>query len=206
MAEQKDVFDPNRVYPNALQFMENSILAFLQSLFSTFPAGKNPRCYHYDGAPELTEISIEGQNTDNLQNVDVRPKITVARGPLGWANTHINNFVGSKNLSVERRKFAAIDRGSVGISCFSRNDLEADAIAYICYSAVRSFGPVLQRLGYLSIKAAQVGQRGMIKSDSIPELFVTPVLVQVEVTSEWNLKRLDPIKLREVLVEYITKP
>ncbi|NBO09600.1 MAG: hypothetical protein EBV30_09715, partial [Actinobacteria bacterium] len=151
-------------------------------------------------------IEIEGQNTDNLQNMDVRPKITVARGPLSWSNTHINSFVGARNLTVEQRRFAAIDRGTVGISCFSRNDLEADQIAHVCYSAIRTFGPVLQRLGYLSIKAAQVGQRGLVKSDSIPTLFVTPVLVQVEITSEWKLKRIDPVQLREVLVQYVMKP
>lgn len=206
MSGRRDVLDPNILYPNVLQFTENTILAFLQVLFNTFPAGASPRCYHYSEDPATTEIEIEGQNTDNLKNVDVRPKITVARGPMAWSNTHINNFVGSKNLSVEARRYAAVDRGTVGISCFSRNDLEADKIAYICYSSIRSFGPVLQRLGYLSIKAAQVGQRGMIRSDSIPNLFVTPVLVQVEVASEWKLSKLDPVKLREGLVQFILKP
>ncbi|NBO55674.1 MAG: hypothetical protein EBU84_14035 [Actinobacteria bacterium] len=202
----KDIIDPNKLYPNVLRFMENSILAFLQVLFSTFPEGQTPRSYHYCDDPLTTEIEIEGQNTDNLQNMDVRPKITVARGPLSWSNTHINSFVGARNLTVEQRRFAAIDRGTVGISCFSRNDLEADQIAHVCYSAIRTFGPVLQRLGYLSIKAAQVGQRGLVKSDSIPTLFVTPVLVQVEITSEWKLKRIDPVQLREVLVQYVMKP
>jgi hypothetical protein len=183
--------------------MENSILAFLQAIFSAFPEGTTPRSYHYDDRADVTEIDIEGQNTDNLKNVDVRPKITVARGPVSWMNSHINNFVGSRNLSVDSRTYAAVDRGTVGISCFSQNDLEADQIAHICYSSIRGFGPILQRLGYLSIKAAQVGQRGMIRSDSKPVLFVTPVLVQVEITSQWKSRTLDPINLRKILVESI---
>lgn len=202
---RRDILDPNKMYPNVLQFMENSVLGFLQALFSTFPAGSNPRSYHYSDDPSVTEIEIEGQNTDNLRSVDTRPKITVARGPLGWANTHVNNFVGAKNLSVETRRFASIDRGSVGISCFSRNDMEADRIAHVCYSAIRGFGPVLQRLGYLSIKAAQVGQRALIRSDAVPDLFVTPVLVQVEITSEWKLSKIDPVKLRDYLVQSVVK-
>ena len=203
---QQDGLDPNRQYPNILQFMENSMLGFLQVLFSTFPEGSNPRTFHYNDDPATTEIEIEGQNTDNLKNVGTRPKITVARGPLSWVNTHINNFVGSKNLSMASRKFASINRGSIGVSCFSRNDTEADHIAQICYDAITGFTPELQRLGYLTIKAAQIGQRGMIKSDVIPTLFVTPVLVQVEISREWTMRRLDPVKLREVLVELVTKP
>lgn len=204
-SEKYDSVDPNKLYPNILLFMENSILAFLQAIFSAFPEGHNPRTYHYDDRADVTEIDIEGQGTDNLKNVDFKPKITVARGPVSWANTHVNNFVGSRNVSVDRRTYAAIDRGTVGVSCFSQNDLEADHIAHICYSSIRGFGPVLQRLGYLSIKAAQIGQRGMIKSDAKPVLFVTPVLVQVEITSEWRARTLDPIKLRETLLELITK-
>ncbi len=198
---RRDLIDPNRIYPNALLFMENSTLGFLQALFGTFPRGTNPRAFFYSDDPATTEIEIEGQNTDNLKNVDVRPKITVARGSLSWGSTHINNFVGSKNLSIDQRRYAAIDRGTVGISCFSRSDLEADRIAHICYSALRGFGPLLQRLGYLSIKTAQVGQRAMIKADAIPALFVTPVLVQVEITSEWVVNRIDPVKLRDYLVQ-----
>lgn len=202
---KKDFLDPNRLYPNTLRFVENAVLSFLQALFSSFPAGQSPGVFHYNQDPAVTEIEIEGQNTDNLRNVDLRPKITVARGTLAWANTHINSFVGSKNLSMSGKKFSAIDRGTVAISCFSRNDIEADRIAHICYSAIRGFGPLLQRLGFLSIKAAQVGQRGMIKADATPELFVVPVLVQLEVSTEWTTTKIDPIQLRDYLVQSTIK-
>lgn len=203
---QRDAFDPNKLFPNVLLFMERSLLQFLQSLFSGFPPGCDPRAFHYDSNPDLTEIEIEGQNTDNLVNVDTRPKIVVARGPIGNSTPHMGHFVGSKNLSVEARKYARIDRGTVGISCFSRSDMEADRIAVICYNAVTQFQYVLQRQGYLTIKAAQVGQRGMIKADARPDLFVTPVLVQVEVSREWTTKVLDPVQLKQILVQLITKP
>lgn len=203
---QKDVFDPNKQFPNVLLFMENSMLGFLQALFSSFPAGHDPRAYHYDDNPDLTEIEISGQGTDNLKNVDTRPKIVVARGPVGWSPTHAGNFVGSKNLSMETRKYARIDSGSIGISCFSREDLEADHLAQICYDSITAFQYVLQRFGFLTIKAAQIGQRGLVKVDSRPDLSVTPVLVRVEIAREWTTSKLDPVKMRHILYSYVTRP
>lgn len=204
MTTERDPVNPNRRYPNVLLFMENSVLAFLQALFATFPADLNPRQFHYDDSPDATEIQIEGRNTDNLSNVDVRPKLVVARGPVSWKQTSIGNTVGSANLSVGFRRFAGIYQGSVGISCFSREDLEADHLAQICFDSILTFRPVLQRFGFLTIHAAQVGQRGLVKRDARPDLSVTPVLIQVEVTKQWTVENVDPVKLREILVQLTT--
>ena len=205
MSSERDVFNPNRQYSNTLLFLENSILGFLQVLFSTFPAGHNPKLYHYDDNPDLTEIMIEGQSTDNLTNVDVRPKIVVSRGPITWNKTHIGNFVGSKNLSMENRRYASIYSGTVGISCFSREDIETDHLAQICFDAVEAFQYKLHKFGYLSINSAQIGQRGVIKSDARPDLSVTPVLLRVQVTKQWTTLITDPIRLREIFVNLVVK-
>lgn len=206
MSSERDIFDPNRRYANTLRFMENSILGFLQALFGTFASGNDPKLYHYDSDPEVTEILIEGQNTDNLTNVDVRPKIVVARGPVGWNKTHIGNFVGSKSLSMEQRRYASIYNGTVGISCFSREDLEADHLAQLCFDAIEAFQFKLHKFGFLSINSAQVGQRGLIKRDSRPDLTVTPVLIKVQITKQWQTLVVDPVKLREIFVQFIIKP
>lgn len=205
MTRERDIVDPNRSYPNVLLFIENSVLAFLQSIFATLPAGGSPRMYHYDDDAEQTEIDIEGQGTDNLSKVDVRPKIVVARGPVAWNQTHIGNFVGSQNLSSGFRRYTGIYQGTVGISCFSREDLEADHIAQICFDTILKFQFVLHKFGFLTIKAAQIGQRGLIKQDARPDLSVTPVLIKVEVASEWTARAVDAVKLRKILVQ-LTNP
>src|SRR5208283_5589218 len=112
----------------------------------------------YSDNPETTEILIEGQGTDNLTNVDVRPKIVVVRGPITWNKTHIGNMIGSKNVSMERRQYASIYNGTVGVSCFSREDLEADNLAQICFDAIEAFQFKLHKFGFLSINSAQIGQ------------------------------------------------
>ena len=205
---QRDLADPNHLFPDHLRFMENSVLGFYQALFSSFQPGKSPSYFHYDDLPEFTEIEIEGRGTDNLKNVDKRPKIVVARGPVGWQNRGQGGggFVGSQNLSIGKQRFADITSGTVSVSCFSRNDLEADRIAGICSDSVKMFRPVLQRLGFLTIHAAQIGQRGMVKSDAIPDLFVVPVVIQTEVTKNWNLEKVDPVQLRKIIVNLVTKP
>jgi hypothetical protein len=206
MTTERDSRFPNRRYPNTLLFLENSFLAFFQAVFSTFPPGEDPKLFHYDDNPETTEIFIEGQNTDNLTTVDVRPKIVVSRGPVGWNKTHIGNFVGSKNLSRERQRYASIYSATVGVSCFSREDLEADHLAQLCFDMVEAFQFQLHKIGYLSVNSVQIGQRGLIKQDARPDLSVTPVLLKVQVTKEWMTKIVDPVQLREIFVQFIIKP
>ena len=206
MSSERDVFNPNQLYPNTLRFMENAILGFLQAVFSQFPAGSDPKGFHWAPTPDTTEIFIEGRRTDNLVDVDVRPKIVVARGPVSWNKTHIGNLVGSKNMSIEKRKYASIYSGTVGISCFSREDLEADHLAQLCFDMVEAFQFKLHKYGFLSINSAQIGQCGLVKQDSRPDLSVTPVLIKVQVTKQWKTMVMDPVQLRDIFIQYVIKP
>lgn len=199
-----DYIDPNKFYANTLRFMENSFLVFLQALFSNFPPGQDS--LHYDESPELSEIAIEGQGTDNLTNVDTRPKIVVARGAVRMNKTGINNFIGAKNLTLERRQHAVIRSGTVGISCYSREDLEADRIAEIVASSIESMTDVIRKFGFLEVRATDIGQRAMIKSDSRPELFVTPVLIRAQVVENYSRRIVDPVRLREFIYQFIINP
>ena len=167
----------------------------------TFDRGIN--FFHYDDDTALSEIRIEGQNTDNLKDVDPRPKIVVARGPVQMNKTGIANFVGSANLSQLQRSYAVIRSGTVGISCYSRSDMEADQIAEICADGIESLTPLLRKLGFLEVRAMQIGQRAMIKADSRPELFVTPVLVRVQLTKNYVSWIADPVLLREITYKFI---
>lgn len=192
---QKDLLDPNKIFPDTLRFMENSMLEFLQNLFGRFPRDTN--AYHYEEG-ELSEILIVGRDTDNLPEVDTRPKIVVSRGPVSWENRGIGNLVGSKNLSMAKRTYTDVMNGTVGVSCFSREDLEADRLANIVFDSVKMFQHVLKKFGYLEIKSAQVGQRAMVKSDARPELFVVPVLIQAQMTRNWTARFDTPTKLKEI--------
>jgi hypothetical protein len=116
MALPKDLYDPRKLYPSTLRFMENTMLEFLQILFSSFPEKQ----LHYDSDPLVTDINIEGLSVDNLETIDTRPKIVVSRGPVGWQNRGIGNMVGSKNLSLQKRTYTDINDGTIGISCFAR--------------------------------------------------------------------------------------
>lgn len=200
----RDYIDPNKYFTNSLKFMENSFLVFLQSLFSQFTPNSNQ--FHYDDDPEVTEIAIEGQNTSNLTNVDTRPKLVVARGSVRINPSGINNTIGSANLSLRQRKIAAIRAGTVGISCYSRNDLEADRLAEIVADSIESMTDIIRQLGFLEVRATDIGQRAMIKSDSRPELFVTPVLVRAQITKNYTRQVVDPVLLRKIIFQYVIQP
>ena len=192
---QKDLIDPNKVFPDTLRFMENSVLEFLQSLFGKFPKDQN--AYHYEDS-ETTEVFIAGRETDNLETVDTRPRIIVSRGPVTWENRGIANLVSSKNLSANSRGYTDVMSGTVGISCFSRESLEADRIANIVFDSFKMFQHVLKQYGYLEIKTASVGSKAKIKSDARPELYVVPVMVQASVTRNWKVKYQTPVKLENI--------
>jgi len=203
----RSFINPNYFYADKLRFMESSVLSFLQQLFSTFPSKKDFEGpgYQYSEDEDVTEIKIEGQNTDNLITVDNRPKIVVARGPVQFQQAGINGFVGSQNLSLGSQRHAIIMAGSVGVSVYSREELEADRIAEICASSIESFQPIIRKYGFLEIRTAQIGQRALIKADARPELFVTPVMLRTSVTANWKREVVDPVKLRRVIIEILAK-
>lgn len=210
-AGQIDITDPNKQYGfgSRLRFMENSVLSFLQAIFGTFPADPNDPMsqFYYDhDDSSRSRIQIEGQSTDNLESVDQRPKIVVSRGPVQFMQASINAAIGSKNLSLLSQKHSAIMTGSVGISCYSREDLEADSLAEICATAIEAFQPIIRKYGFLEIRANQIGQRALIRADARPELYVTPVLIKTSVTSNWKREVIDPVKLRKILLEYRVNP
>lgn len=205
----RDYVNPNLFYADNLRFMENSVLAFLQALFSTFPkepvdgVGK----YHFDPESDANcDLFITGANTDNQEIVDSKPRIIVARGPVSFQQAGINGMIGSQNLSVARQKHATILQGTVGISCFSREELEADRLAEICASAIEAFNPVIRKYGYLEIRTAQIGQRAIIRADARPEVCITPVLVKTAITKNWNREVVDPVKLRNIILQVCAKP
>lgn len=206
---QRDYTNPNIFYGSKLNFMENSVLAFLQALFSTFPPsgieGASGFHYNHDDVNK-TEINIEGQQTDNLETVDNRPKITVARGPVQFQQAGVNGFIGSQNLSLGRQRHAIIMAGSVGISCYSREEIECDRLAEICASSIEAFQPIIRKHGFLEIRTAQIGQRALIKSDVRPELFVTPVMLKTSITSNWTREVVDPVKLRQIILQVNVGP
>lgn len=194
---QQDLINPNEVFPDTLRFMENSVLEFLQALFSKFPRDNN--CYYFEDG-EQSEIMILGRDSDNLKEVDTRPRIVVSRGPVSWENRGIANMVGSKNLSSGSRVYSDIMNGTVGVSCFAREELEADRIANIVFDSVKMYQHVLKKYGYLEIKSAQVGSRAKIKSDARPELYVVPVLIQAALTRNWVVKYDTPVKLKDIKI------
>lgn len=215
----RSTINPNEFYRDRLRFMENTILAFLQAIFSQMPKqgeatetvngpdGPSLCWFHYDADnPDDSEISIMGQSTDNLVTVDERPRITVARGPVQFQQAGINASIGSANLSLAKQRHAIIMAGSVGISCYSREQLEADRIAELCASSIEAFQPIIRKYGFLEIRASQIGQCALIKSDARPELFVTPVLIRASVTSNWTRQKVDPVKLRKIVQEFIIEP
>lgn len=213
----QDLVQPNQYYQNTLRFIENAMLGFLQALFSTFPGvagfsetealdNQMPTYKYVIGDTVASEIAIEGQSTDNLETVDTRPKLVVARGPIRYQFAGINGGIGSAQIGRLSQRRARILNGTVGVSCYSSEELEADGLAVIVANAVEEFGPALKRFGFLTIHTSQIGQRAIIQKGARPGLSVTPVLISVQVTENWKLDWVDPIRLQKILLQLTVNP
>lgn len=206
----KDALTPFIYNGDKLRFMENAVLLFLQSLFGGLPsdgldpdAGPEGFSLHYDEDVTKSRIDIRGQMAEGVENVDTRPLIIVARGAVNFVQASINASIGSANTSLARQRHAVIMSGSVGISCYSREQLEADRIAEICASSIEFFQPIIRKYGFLEIRSASIGQRALIKADSRADLFVTPVMVKASVTQNWTRTFADPVRLRKIFTEFV---
>jgi hypothetical protein len=165
-----------------LEFVRMLYASFLQGLFNSAPPGS----YHWE-PDETTEIFITDENPLKAEKMGARPAITLARGPvqahsLGFDDMEAYSFsTGSKTKSI-------LVPGTMTIHCCSRNDLECERLAWVCFEQIWANREILMQAGLFEVgRGAVVGAPSpagsIIQNDGGEEFYV------VSVTSPFQFNR-----------------
>ncbi|KKL57237.1 hypothetical protein LCGC14_2237450, partial [marine sediment metagenome] len=189
--------DPSRKYIRPHQIIKAHALEFVQLLFSD---GENvgPNLV-WNEDQEQSRILIVDKYVFNLEQVSTRPAIVANRGPQGWMRTSGFRQHQGTNMRTGERTYIDLVRGTVTLSCFARQGLEAEEIAGIVFEGFQTFRDVLrklhqrgrlmpQHLGFFRVESSQMGEEALVKSDSRPDLSVVPVAIAATVQRRWSLR------------------
>jgi len=184
-------------FPNVAIFAKRASLLFLQELFSQRPEG----CLKYDSDDTKTEIQISDQHTVNLDSVHVKPSIVAVRGPLSAQNMGLGgNGREGRNLVTGDRTYNDLLVGSVAFSCYSREGIEAENIAYIVFNSFKLYKPILREAGFFTIKSVNLGAEALVESGAEDELYMVPVYVTLQIQDRWKLTDQAARKIKEIII------
>lgn len=185
------------------EFVRSTVLLFLQACYSQRPAGEN--AYHYDDDETKTELLIADNANEFLVSKELRPALIATRGPLAWMNTTMSGNMVGKNILSNTTTSRDLLQGSIGISALSRSDLESEQLASEVFTLFKSFRPVLQKLGFHSIKSAQLSETRLIEQEGYGKLWMTTVSVVCHLSDMWTLEPESLSKLRKVIMDFTFK-
>lgn len=185
---------------SASTFMRDTSLRFLQVLY----AQREPGNYHYEADERQTDIIICDQYAE-LAVKEQRPMIIGVRGPVQWQNVAINNGMVTKNLTHGHEEHTDNLLGSFGISCVSRNGMEAESIASDIMDAFRAFKRELQKAGFFHIRSANMSAQRLVEQAGYQKLFMVNVSVICQVQMRWVLDPTVEIRLRKIVLSALTQ-
>jgi hypothetical protein len=188
----------NRSY-KPYQFVKNMVLEFLQLLFQSRTQGN----FKWDASNEITEIMITDKNTFNLDTVEKRPAIIVARGPLVWTNQSGLDKMLSLDRRTGKKTYTDLIQSSVTVNIISRNGLESESIAYDVCWGVQAFRGALRKVGFFKIEGPQMGQETLVVSDSRPDLTMVPVFLTMYLQDKWTMEPVDAARLTKLFMEQL---
>ena len=184
--------------PNIAVFAKRASLLFLQELFASRKVG----CFKYDQDDTKTEIQISDQHTVNLETIHVKPAIVAVRGPMSASN------LGLGSSGIERHDLMSGDKvyndmisGSVAFSCYAREGVEAENIAYLVFNSFKYFKSILRKEGFFSVQGVNIGSESLIESGAEDELYMVPVYVTLQIQDRWKLTDTAARKLRAIIIE-----
>lgn len=180
------------VWPH--QVIKNYCLEVAQLLF--YP--ENPFRFCWDIDQEKTEITVVDKYSFNLDQVGTKPAVVANRGPQAWGRTSGFRQLQSLDWRTDCRTYTDLVSGSCILSCYSRNGLEAENIAGYLFASFQKLRDVLRKihvagimvpnhLGFFRIEATSMGEEGLVKGDSRPDISVVPVAIRAMVQRRWSV-------------------
>lgn len=189
--------NPERKLIRPHEIIKTHALEFVQALFSNHENVGESLVWNPDQTKSL--ITIVDKYTFNLDQATSRPCIVANRGPQGWMKTSGFRQFQGEDIKTGTRYYIDLIRGTVTLSCFAREGLEAEEIAGIVFEAFQTFRDPLrklhqrgrlmpQHLGFFRVESSQMGEEALVKSDSRPDLSVVPVAISAMVQRRWSTR------------------
>jgi len=200
----RSLHDETKRYTRPHQIIKNYALEVCQLMFS----GGGPIDLRWDPDQEKTQIIIVDKYSFNLDQVATTPAIVANRGPQAWMKSSGFRQMQSMDMRTDRRTHTDMVQGSVVLSCFSRQGIEAEDIAGFLFEGFQQIRDILRKigsrgimvpghLGMFKIEANQMGEEALVKSSSRPDLSVVPVALSVMVQRRWAVTPAN-MKLQKV--------
>lgn len=197
----KKSFTGDRI-PNTAIFMKRTAIEFLQILFGT----RAPGSFHYDADDTKTDIQIADINAADLNSLNVRPAIIVARGPLNWQGLGLgSNSVEKVNIATRETSYNDLLVGSLSISCIAREGIEAEQIAHLVFNSFKFFNSTLRKQGFFSVKSLNIGAESLVEQEGASdETYIVPIYVTAQIQERWSLDTNAARALEEIIITGLT--
>ena len=202
----RSVHDQERRYYLPHKVIKNMALEAAQFLMSP----GNPTGIEWNIDQSKTSVMIVDKHSFNLDQVESTPAIVANRGPQAWAKSSGFRQIQSIDMRTDRRTYTDLVRGSVVLSCFSREGEEAETVAGYLFESFQVFRDVLRKLarqgtmyphhlGFFRIEATSMGEEALVKSDSRPNLSVVPVSISASVQRRYAVEPRNTRKLKDIV-------
>lgn len=172
---------------------------FLQYVFASF----DPGFYKWLPDPEKTEVLIQDQaGPITAETVEKRPAIIVARGTAAPADLALDHFKSYENNKGTERTHTDLMSCSMNFNCLSKEGLEAQRLAHICFMATKRLRRTIQKAG-----VHQVGMAMQISAESPPggivegegaKITMVTVTVPFYYQDQWTIAPLDKTLLNKL--------
>jgi hypothetical protein len=182
---------PQGVDDDPLTYYQRLFCKFLQLLFKTFEKGG----YHWEQDDKNSDIIISADSPIAKETVEKRPAILITRGPVSFSNISLDQFAGpilnwadgsvapsdfipNKNPSTGAKRHTDLSAGTAVYNVISKEDVEAQRLAYFAAKMTRMLKKALLRAGL-----HRVGEEISIGSVSPPGALVQPDSNEVKMVS-----------------------
>jgi len=161
------------------------ILKFLQDFFAEPALYDGHNAYLWDQDPKTSKILIVDSYTEDLERMELRPAIVLRRGGTGWMNTSLNQLL-SFDWRTGTRGHTDLIYSDLTLECLSRNGLEAEFLADLCFQGIQFYAQQIRERGAFRVASVAIGAETLIQSDSQQELTAVPVNMTLSFQNKWT--------------------
>jgi len=127
----------------------------------------------------MTEIFVSDENTLDAETINMRPAISITRGPIQFVTLGFDDMLGYNSATGQKKKGVLVP-GTMSINCCSRSDLESENLAWIIAENLWMNRDMLMQYGFFEVGrspsiSAPSPAGSLVQNDSGKEWYATSV-------------------------------